>query len=77
MQTKKMCLTKICFNHEQERISPVFLTQVSVFQIVCFLFNTDFFSNGSYNSEIDKFFCSAWILEIDLAIRLTLSRQWN
>ena len=40
---KNMCLTKICFNHEQEHISQVFLIQVSVFQIVCLLFNTVFF----------------------------------
>ena len=57
MQTKKICLTKICFSHKQEHISQVFLIQVSGFMMVCFLFNTVFF-NGSYISEIDKFFCS-------------------
>ena len=39
MQTKKMSLTKICFNHEQEHISQVFFIQVSVFKTVCLLLN--------------------------------------
>ena len=62
MQTKKICLTKICFNHEQEHISQVVLIQVSVFQTICLLFNTVFFfSNGSYISETDKFFCCIYV----------------
>ena len=43
-----MCLTKICFNNEQEHLSQVFLIQLSVFQVACLF--------GSYISETDKFF---------------------